>query len=131
MKQRTTIATIVLIFLAVGTTLGITAGKSDGNRQDFCAGKSSYTYMVNIHDGKASDDYVRGKFCDKIMFTNSDKVTREIGFGDHHSHAPYDGFGEKVLNQGQSFTIVLNQTGMFTWHDHLHDEVMGDFNVSI
>ena len=130
MRKRTYLTATLLIIFAVGATFGLTAGKSEGERSDLCAGKSSQTHQVDINQGKVSDTYVRGKLCDTIRFTNSDKLAREIGFGNHHSHQPYDGFGEKIINQGQSFTIVLNQTGMFSWHDHLHEEVAGDFNVA-
>jgi len=43
---------------------------------------------------------------------------------------PYDGVAERFLNKNESFTITLNATGTYHWHDHLHDEVEGYFTVS-
>lgn len=68
--------------------------------------------------------------CDTLTFTNKDAIAREIAFGPHEHHVPYDGVAERVLNKNQSFTVTLNQTGNFRWHDHLHDEVEGTFAVT-
>lgn len=61
--------------------------------------------------------------CDSITFTNYDNITREIAFGPHEDHVPYDGVAEKLLNKGQSFTITANQAGSY----HFHDKVDGHF----
>jgi hypothetical protein len=56
--------------------------------------------------------------------------TREIGFGVHDKHVAYDGISERILNQDESFTITLDKTGRYHWHDHFHDEVEGYFSVT-
>ena len=65
-----------------------------------------------------------------LTFKNIDPTTREIAFGPHAQHVPYDGVAERILSQGQSFTITLNQTGNFQWHDHVHDDLTGTFTVN-
>lgn len=90
---------------------------------------ASATHNVMIMDSSVEPAHVTAKRCDTITFTNMDSVAREIAFGPHENHVPYDGIAEKVLNTGESFTITLNQVGSFRWHDHLHDSVQGTFVV--
>lgn len=129
-KANLLLAGLVLFVVTGALTFGLNTGNSSGTQSDICQGKSGFDMMVHIHDGKVSNVDVKGRLCDKITFMNEDAVTREVGFGSHDEHQPYDGVGEKVLNIDSSFTITLNQTGKFHWHDHLHDEVEGYFTVS-
>jgi hypothetical protein len=124
------LAGLIVFVLVGGLGLAFSMGKSSGNQKDECEGKFGFSSMVHITDGKVSEDDLNLKLCDKIMFMNSDAVTREIGFGQHDEHVSYNGISEKILNEGQMFTITLNQTGKFHWHDHLHDEVEGYFTVT-
>lgn len=95
-----------------------------------CGDSSGKVLQVTIKDGQASPQISDGQLCDRITFTNQDNVTREIAFGPHENHLAYDGIADKFLNKNQSFTITLNQPGTFHFHDHLHDEAMGYFNVA-
>lgn len=130
MNKKTSLLLLALVFLTAGGAIGLAVGTSSGDKHDECGGHASYTFMVDIHDGSVSNTDVKGRMCDKIMFTNDDKLTREIGFGPHDEHTPYNGVSEKILNQNDSFTISLNEIGTFHWHDHLHDEVGGYFTVT-
>lgn len=127
-KQLYIVAGIVagLGLFAAGAVFG--GGKSASS--DSCKNAVGMTYMVTIENDKPSNDHVQAHLCDKIMFMNDDNVTREIAFGPHENHVPYDGVAEQVLNKGGQFTITLNQAGNFHWHDHIHDEVEGYFTVS-
>lgn len=128
MQQRTT---IWLLGLIVGVLLlgGIFMIAGPGASAT-CRGKNSVDYTEIIQNSKISMPTIHGKQCDTITFVNKDHITREIAFGPHEDHVPYDGIGEKILNQNQRFTITLNQTGTFHWHDHEHDEVSGYFTVN-
>lgn len=87
-------------------------------------------YRVTIQNSEPSAATVRGHLCDTLTFTNKDSVAREIAFGPHEKHVPYDGVAERVLAKNESFTVTLTKTGTYRWHDHLHDEVRGDFTVA-
>jgi len=127
-KQISIIAAVVLVFaLGAGFAFALTAHKASG---DSCNNPAAITRMVTITEGHVSAPDIHGKLCDKIMFMNEDNLTREIAFGPHEDHVPYDGVAEKFLNQYQSFTITLNTAGRYHWHDHLHDEVQGYFTVT-
>ncbi len=119
-----------MLFVVGGFIFNLDTGKTSGSQKDVCEGKFGFSYMVHISDSKVSDTNVKAKLCDKIMFMNSDKITREIGFGQHDKHVSYNGINQKILNEGQMFTITLNQIGDFHWHDHLHEEVEGYFTVT-
>lgn len=130
MNRRTAVITAVLIVVVIGGALlvGLSAGKTAA---DGCKpGTKIVAYHVTIQSGKAAPVNIAGHRCDTLTITNEDEVAREIAFGPHENHIPYDGVAERVLNKGQSLTVTLNQTGSFHWHDHLHDEVEGFFTVT-
>jgi len=92
--------------------------------------KNGAAQTVVIQNGRVSDTNIHAPLCSRLTIVNKDHVTREIAFGAHDDHVPYDGVAEKILNQNQRFTVTLDQIGRFHWHDHEHDEVHGYFTVS-
>jgi plastocyanin len=129
MDKKTTLALISLVFVVLLASVLLTFGHGTGSGAGKCADTKSAAYTVAIQNNRVSLTDIHGKLCDTVTFINKDKITREIAFGPHEDHVPYDGVGEKFLNQNQRFTITLNQTGTFHWHDHEHDEVSGYFTV--
>lgn len=128
MNRKTTVwlLGLVVLVLAAGGFFAMSQGSSDPG----CRHTTGDAHTVVISNSKPSTSHVYGKLCDTLTFRNKDDITREIAFGNHDHHVPYDGVAEKVLNQNQSFTVTLNQVGTFHWHDHEHDEVEGYFTVS-
>ena len=120
---------VVAALVVVGVGFMVSQSRST-SAENTCKGVASESHQVMIMDSKASPDHVTGKVCDTITITNMDNVAREIAFGPHEDHVAYDGVAEKVLNLGQKFTITLNKTGSYHYHDHLHDEVEGFFTVT-
>jgi plastocyanin len=86
-------------------------------------------HTATIKDNKVQPSHISGQRCDVMEIVNLDAVTREIGFGNHDHHVPYDGVSERLLTQNQSLTVTLNQTGEYHFHDHFHDEVTATFTV--
>jgi hypothetical protein len=121
---------LVIFILGGSVAIALNTGLTNGAVQNGCGHANTKKFIVTIVQGKVSDRRIVGKLCDHITFINKDSILREIGFGPHDSHQPYDGIGEKVLNQDDVFTITLNKTGKFYWHDHLHDGVDGYFTVT-
>lgn len=87
-------------------------------------------HIVVIKNNVAVPNDITGKLCDTLTVKNEDDVTRFMAFGRHDNHQAYDGVGERTLGKGQSFTVTLDKTGEFLFHDHLHDEVHGTFTVT-
>ncbi len=116
------IGVIVVVILAIPNT--------SHAYQDYCKNKIGVTHQVEFKGDYASPEITNGHMCDKITFTNKDHETREIAFGPHENHQAYDGVTEKILNYNQSFTITLNKIGTYDFHDHIHDNAIGNFIVT-
>lgn len=86
-------------------------------------------HLVVIKNNAAKPTHIDGRLCDTLTVTNTDDVLRYMAFGRHDEHVAYDGISEKTVSKDQSFTVTLNQTGSFKFHDHLHDEISGTFTV--
>lgn len=134
-QTKTIISIIICLIIAVGC--GILAVKlspgyfnhlSPEARQG-CAPQVK-DHKVVIQNDKVSPEYTTAPKCDMLTITNLDNKYRLIAFGPHDNHVPYDEVTERLLSKGQSFTVTLNQTGTFSFHDHLHDEVQGTFTVT-
>ncbi len=126
---------IIVVAVLVGITLGVGSMQllrtsSQASRPCSVPNNTAESHNIMIMNGKAEPGNIAGKLCDSLTITNMDTMAREVSFGPHDQHVPYDGVAERVLNAGQSFTITLNQTGSFHLHDHLHEEVQAYFTVA-
>jgi plastocyanin len=93
--------------------------------------RQKYTnHVVTITNDIIAPQHVQATLCDTLTITNNDDKKREIAFGVHSRHTPYDGVLQEVLAKSQSLTVTLNQTGTYTFHDHFQDGVAGDFTVT-
>jgi cytochrome o ubiquinol oxidase operon protein cyoD len=106
-------------------------GQVAGQQTGACVSAGAI-HMVEIKNGVASPRHTDAHRCDTIMFMNEDSgVTRYIAFGPHENHEVYGGVEGLTLDSHQADqTLTLNETGTQTFHDHLHDEVTGDFTVN-
>ncbi|HSX28599.1 MAG TPA: hypothetical protein VLF60_04085 [Candidatus Saccharimonadales bacterium] len=104
--------------------------KSDAQAASLTCAKTGTAHQVTITHNVMQPARVLAKRCDTLTITNTDDVLREIAFGAHEHHEAYNNVSEQPLQYGQRFTITLNQTGDYTFHDHLHDEVTGEFTVA-
>ena len=86
-------------------------------------------HQVTIKNNKVTPELSVGHLCDKITFTNLDNVDREIAFGPHEHHVAYDGISERIIGKNQSFSITLDKVGKYRFHDHIHDTLVGYFDV--
>jgi hypothetical protein len=86
-------------------------------------------HLATIKNGTVSPAHITGRLCDRLTIKNTDDVLRFIAFGRHEDHQSYDGVTEKTIGKGEDFTITLNKSGDYKFHDHLHDEVEGTFTV--
>jgi hypothetical protein len=86
-------------------------------------------YTATIQNDQVKPSHINAKLCDTLTVKNLDTTMRKIGFGVHEHHSAYDGVLEKTIGFKDSFTVTLNQTGNYLYHDHYHDEVQGTFTV--
>lgn len=106
------------------------AAHADAQIMRKCSGGNGQGYIATIKDERVAPLRTEAKICDQLTIVNKDNHTRLIAFGQHDHHIAYDGTEEKLLAQNQSFTITLNQTGEYIFHDHDDDTVRGTFVVS-
>jgi len=123
------LAGAALVILALIGGLVLANQPSSAASSSRCS-RHGQPYQVVIENDHASPEITNAKLCGKLEFINQDNTIREIAFGPHERHVAYDGVAARVLGKGQSFTITLNQIGLFHFHDHIHDEVSGFFNVT-
>jgi plastocyanin len=86
-------------------------------------------HRIIIQHNTVQPHHTQATLCDTLTITNEDSKLRILAFGRHEHHQAYDGVTEKRLGDSQSLTVTLNQTGTFTFHDHLQEETQGDFTV--
>jgi plastocyanin len=129
-KKVLTLLSIATVVLAAGIIGIATAVQQKSDDDANCTNSHGHHYEVVIQDSTVRPNQVSGQLCDTITFTNKDNEIRELAFGAHEDHVPYDGITERALRQDQSLTITLNKLGTYHFHDHDHDEISGDFTVS-
>lgn len=86
-------------------------------------------YVVTIQNGELNINNIQAKPCDVLTIVNADDQLRLMAFGIHEKHQTYGGVTEETLKPGEQMSVTLEQTGTYTFHDHLHDEVKGTFTV--
>ena len=86
-------------------------------------------HLITLQDDQMLPKHTEAKLCDTLTVVNRDPRVRLMAFGVHSRHIHYDGVSEKELETEQSFSVTLNQTGTYKVHDHLQDEVQGNFTV--
>lgn len=133
MKLRTVIGTVGLLLSAAILGIGIFAFTNHllnkNSSQSGCT-KTGKNIVISIKNDSFSSKQINGNLCDTLTITNNDDKIRNIAFGEKDDHVAYDGVTEKLLKNGTSFTVTLNQVGTFEVHDHLQDETQAFFTVS-
>lgn len=119
---------IIVVLLAVVAAV-YSASNHYLTKQNSCSGQHK-TWLVKIQNDHVQPLETNSHRCDKLTILNLDKAEREMAFGQHEHHVAYDGVTERLLNQGQSFTVTLDQKGSFVFHDHFNDDVSGSFIVN-
>ena len=132
MKKYIIFACIAVVVIAGGSVFALAQHRTSDSPKTpaavQCRGQHA-SHVVTIKDSIMSPVRTQASLCDTLTITNDDDALRLLAFGPHDHHMPYDGVTEKLLQQGQSLTVTLDQAGAFTFHDHLHDSLVGQFTV--
>jgi plastocyanin len=123
---------VVLLVIVLTTFLSIRAlsnHKSANEPITVTCNEVNKKHFVYISKNQFSPKEINAELCDSITFVNQDKY-RMIAFGQHTKHIEYDGVYEKPLEYGESFTITLNKSGEYVYHDHLQEYIGGSFTVA-
>jgi cytochrome o ubiquinol oxidase operon protein cyoD len=87
-------------------------------------------HQVVIKNGQVRPIHTSANKCDTLTFISLDSVGREIAFGDHPAHQAYVGQTDLPVTRMHNQTITLSQVGTYKFHDHLEEQIAGDFTVS-
>ncbi len=136
MTLKVPLVAIVIVF-AVVATIGLSislsnllSGSAEESETSTCDSGRYTTHRVVIKNNVVKPLKTIAQLCDKLIITNQDPNIRLIAFGEHDNHMTYDGVVEKPLRQDQSLSVTLNKSGDFKFHDHIHDELQGTFQVN-
>lgn len=118
----------VVSLISIGTFfVGKNSTKSDVAKED-CR-STGLTHTVEIKNDRISPAQIDAKICDRLIIVNKDEKLRLMAFGVHDEHIYYSGITEKPLSKDQELAVTLEQRGAYLFHDHLQDEVTGQFSV--
>jgi len=95
-----------------------------------CPGGTGKVYMINLKNDAASPRHTDAKLCDTIIIYNADSEARDIEFGIHEKHETYAGESGTTLRPGRNMVLTLTELGTHKFHDHLLDDITGDFTVT-
>ncbi|MEX2014702.1 MAG: cupredoxin domain-containing protein [Candidatus Saccharimonadales bacterium] len=119
----------LVILISFGTFfIGKNTAKREAAQVEDCLTKGP-DHMIEIKNDKFTPESVDAKICDELTIVNKDEKLRLVAFGLHDKHIYYDGITENALKKDESMTITLNQIGTYIFHDHLQEEVEGQFSV--
>lgn len=130
---RSYILPVVFLAILAGVIFGtFSIGKSATKQQKAevvdCQTKGS-THTVEVKNDQITPESISATVCDELTIINKDDKLRLMAFGVHDAHIYYNGVTEKILKKDEGLTVTLNQTGTYIFHDHLQDDVQGQFNV--
>jgi hypothetical protein len=86
-------------------------------------------HLAEVKNDEFAPKSVDAKICDELTIINKDEKLRLMAFGVHNEHIYYYGVSEQVLKKDEELTITLNRAGTYIFHDHLQEEVQGEFIV--
>ena len=137
MKKLSGVALVAGIVVAVAAVAGGTvyvanrylATMAKANAPVACP-VPGINHVATMRGSSVTPQHTAAKLCDTLTIVNADAPTRLVAFGPHDHHEAYDGVLEQPLSRGQRLTITLDKAGTYSFHDHLQDEVVGDFTVS-
>lgn len=101
-----------------------------GGSDTGACGELRQNYIVLVGTGRVTPAQVQAKRCDTLTFINESQLTRELVFGAHPVHATYGGHEAITVDASRPESIVLNQAGSYTYHDHNNPQAVGSFVVT-
>ena len=102
----------------------------NGAQAGSCPEGTGTIYKIELKNNTASPGHVDAHLCDTLIVMNLDNATRQINFGVHDKHMAYAGDTGGALRPHRNMVLRLTELGTYKFHDHLLDEVSGDFTVT-
>jgi cytochrome o ubiquinol oxidase operon protein cyoD len=100
----------------------------DGQPTGACQGNKA-NHIVTISNTAVTPQYTDAKRCDTITFKSDDGMNYMLMFGSHETPSSYGGLDDVSLRGSRSEILTLNETGDFSFHDHMDPSLVGHFSV--
>lgn len=91
---------------------------------------SGVNHTVTISNSGLQPFAVTAKACDNLTFINQSAGVVDLAFGPHPEHRSYGGQPDLKIKVGYPKTIILNQSGEFSFHDHQNPRLSGRVTVT-
>ncbi len=101
-----------------------------GEQTGTCPAGTGTNYRIMLMDNTATPSHIDAHLCDTLTIVNHDEVARDIEFGVHYKHQTYAGQTGKTIYSGRSMVVRLTELGTHQFHDHMMENVSGDFTVA-
>lgn len=85
--------------------------------------------VVFFKNGVFEPREIAARTGDFVTIKNDSREDLEVALGKHEEHESLEGFSEKVLAPGKSYTFQPQEKAEFTFHNHLNPEQSGKLTV--
>jgi plastocyanin len=148
MAQKSSIASVViagvLILLGVGiavaalgssnekrgaSTTASEESSSSQKQSGSTSGTVEGTTVIRFTDSGFDRASYTSKAGESVTVKNESSMDLEFSSDDHPTHREHAELNMKTLAPGESGTVTPATTGVFKFHDHIHDEYTGTLTV--
>ncbi len=128
-KYEFWVPVIVIVIVALAAVVGVVVAMQP--LPDTAAAKCTrpgVAHEMRVGKDSVMPSRIEGKQCDTLRIVNNTGSERKIMFGHADDMESYDGIHEKILKNGESFSVRLFEKGEFHFHEHELD-LIGNFTV--
>lgn len=100
-----------------------------GGRQTGACQGNNANHIVTISSTAITPLHTTAKRCDTITFKSDDSMSYMLMFGSDNTPSSYGGLDEISVRSSRSEIVMLNETGDFSFHDHMNPSLVGHFSV--
>lgn len=99
-------------------------------KRDCSNSQNASTFTVSFNGERFNPESVVTTACDVLRIVNESDVRHQPAVGPHPSHYAFSEFeAKKPPQRGETFTVLLNRVGQYSFHDHLHPKVEGNLAI--
>ncbi len=92
---------------------------------------NSKVIEVRLNEHGFEPKQVEAGVCDTLVIINTGPDGVWPAVGPHPTHTSYPGFDAKrSIPPGDRFEFILNRPGSYTFHDHNHEELVGNITIA-
>jgi hypothetical protein len=134
-NKQTLIAALLIVAVAV---IGLTVYSSSPKKAadttpapsaETCSTTGADVYLT-VNDDGFDKPSLSAHRCDRLVLHNAGSQDHWPALGSHPHHIQYPGLPDRVMQAGETRSVVLVEAGDFEYHDHLNEEQEGQLDIS-